>query len=79
MYSGQQKCLSVSGWSDDQEQISYEQGYLRYLQFSFTVITGGAFHSVGPNGEGVPSETMTMAAWVAEAYELGEHEGRGRT
>jgi len=40
---------SVSGWSDDQEQISYEQGYLRYLGFSFTVITGGQFHSVGPN------------------------------
>jgi len=40
---------SVSGCRDDQEQISYEQGYHWYLQFSFTVITGGRLDSVGGN------------------------------
>jgi len=64
---------SVEGWSDDQEQIGYEQGYLRYLHFSFTVITGGRFYSVGPNHQGVPSEAMIIAACLQEAYELGEH------
>ena len=64
---------SIEGVADDEEQISHNQAYLRYLHFAYTTITGGRLYLEVQGQHGFPSDATIIAACLQEAYELAEH------
>jgi len=58
------------GMTNDQEPLTHNQAYLRYLHFAYAVSTGSRFYNEELHEHGIPSYESIIAACLLEAYEL---------